>query len=58
MFHLLKNYIIITQLANFFSMYNYVHFGGARGGAVVEALSYKLEGHGINSRWCQNFLLT
>jgi hypothetical protein len=24
----------------------------ARGGAVVEALCYKPEGHGINSRWC------
>jgi hypothetical protein len=27
--------------------------------AVVEALSYKLEGHGFDSRWCQwNFSLT
>jgi hypothetical protein len=25
---------------------------GARGGVVVEALCYKLEGHGINYRWC------
>jgi hypothetical protein len=24
---------------------------GARGGAVVEALRYKPEGHGIDSRW-------
>jgi hypothetical protein len=29
-----------------------------RGGAVVEALRYKPEGRGIDSRWCQNFLLT
>jgi len=26
---------------------------------LVEALCYKLEGHGFNSRWCHwNFLLT
>jgi hypothetical protein len=25
---------------------------GARGNAVVEALRYKPEGHGIDSRWC------
>jgi hypothetical protein len=31
---------------------------GARGGAVVEALNYKPEGRGIDSRWCQNFSLT
>jgi hypothetical protein len=31
---------------------------GARGGAVVEALRYKLDGCGIDSRWCQNFSLT
>jgi hypothetical protein len=32
---------------------------GARGGAVVEALRYKLEGHGIDSQWCRwNFSLT
>jgi hypothetical protein len=31
---------------------------GARGGAVVEALSYKPEGRGIDSRWCQNLSLT
>jgi hypothetical protein len=30
-----------------------------RGGAVVEALRYKPEGHGIDSRWCHwNFSLT
>jgi hypothetical protein len=29
-----------------------------RGGAVVEALRYKPEGRGIDSRWCHwNFLL-
>jgi hypothetical protein len=27
-------------------------FQGARGGAVVEALHYKPEGRGIDSRWC------
>jgi hypothetical protein len=32
---------------------------GARGDAVVEALRYKPEGHGIVSPWCHwNFLLT
>jgi hypothetical protein len=32
---------------------------GASGGAVVEALPYKPEGHGIDSRWCHwNFSLT
>jgi hypothetical protein len=32
---------------------------GARGGAVVEALRYKPEGRGIDSRWCHwNFSLT
>jgi hypothetical protein len=28
------------------------HNSGARGGAVVEALRYKPEGSGIDSRWC------
>jgi hypothetical protein len=33
--------------------------GGARGGAVVEALRYKSEDRGIDSRWCHwNFSLT
>jgi hypothetical protein len=32
---------------------------GARGGAVVEALRFKPEGQGIDSRWCcWYFLLT
>jgi hypothetical protein len=32
---------------------------GERGGAVVEALRYKPEGRGIDSRWClRNFSLT
>jgi hypothetical protein len=31
-------------------MYNYVP--GARGGVVVEALPYKPEGRGFDSRWC------
>jgi hypothetical protein len=31
----------------------------AQSGAVVEALRYKPEGHGIDSRWCHwNFSLT
>jgi hypothetical protein len=31
---------------------------GTRGGALVEALRYKPEGRGIDSRWCHwNFLL-
>jgi hypothetical protein len=37
--------------------HNYVI--GARSGAVVEALRYKPEGRGIDSRWCHwNFSLT
>jgi hypothetical protein len=32
---------------------------GVRGGAVVEALCYKPEGRGIDSRWCHwNFSST
>jgi hypothetical protein len=32
---------------------------GARDGAVIESLSYKTEGRGIDSRWCHwNFSLT
>jgi hypothetical protein len=32
---------------------------GVRGGAVVEALRYKPEGRGFDSRWCHwNFSLT
>jgi hypothetical protein len=30
---------------------------GARGGAVVEALRYKPEGSGIDSRWCLDFFI-
>jgi hypothetical protein len=37
----------------------YLLLKGARGGAVVEALRYKPEGRGIDSRWCHwNFSLT
>jgi hypothetical protein len=33
--------------------------GHAAGSAVIEALRYKPEGRGIDSRWCHwNFLLT
>jgi hypothetical protein len=33
--------------------------GHAAGGAVVEALRYKPDGRGIDSRWCHsNFSLT
>jgi hypothetical protein len=36
----------------------YVYMG-TRGGVVVEALRYKPEGRGIDSRWCHwNFSLT
>jgi hypothetical protein len=34
------------------------YMGHAAGGAVDEALRYKPEGRGIDSRWCQNFSLT
>jgi hypothetical protein len=38
---------------------NYLLRAGTRGGAVVEALRYKLEGRAIDSRWCHwNFTLT
>jgi hypothetical protein len=38
---------------------NHFYTTGARGGSVVEELRYKLEGRGINSRWCHwNFSLT
>jgi hypothetical protein len=39
-------------------LYFYITWG-ARGGAVAEALRYKPEGRGIDSRWCHwNFSLT
>jgi hypothetical protein len=43
--------------------FNHFHYvpdiTGARGGAVVEALRYKPEGHGFHSRCCHwIFLLT
>jgi hypothetical protein len=38
---------------------NFVVVGHAAGGAVVEALRYKPEGRGVDSRWCHwNFSLT
>jgi hypothetical protein len=38
---------------------HYEYIAGARGGVVVEALRYKPEGRGLDSRWCHwNFLLT
>jgi hypothetical protein len=37
----------------------YTYVTGARGGAMFEALRYKPEGRGIDSRWCHwNFSLT
>jgi hypothetical protein len=33
-------------------MWNIVATEGTRGGAVIEALRYKPEGRGIDSRWC------
>jgi hypothetical protein len=40
-------------------MYGRLVWVGARGGAVVEALCYKPERRGIDSRWCHsNFSLT
>jgi hypothetical protein len=43
-----------------FVIYYYVSITvGGRGGAVVEALRFKSEGRGIDSRWCLwNFSLT
>jgi hypothetical protein len=36
----------------------FIYKQGARGGAVVEALRYKQEGRGIDSRWCYwNFFI-
>jgi hypothetical protein len=35
------------------------HLQDARGGGVVEAMRYKPEGSGVDSRWCHwNFSLT
>jgi hypothetical protein len=41
------------------NIFEYYFIMGARGGAVVEALRYKFEGLGIESRWRHwNFSLT
>jgi hypothetical protein len=47
-------------LKGFYTAYTQISLQrGAHGGAVVEALSYKPEGRGIDSRWCNwNFSLT
>jgi hypothetical protein len=51
----LKRWIFINKLL----LRNLLMQMGARGGAVVEALRYKPEGRGIDSRWCYwNFSLT
>jgi hypothetical protein len=48
-------FLIIQKI---YILYNLIYVE-ARGGAVVEALSYKPEGRGIDSRWCNwNFSLT
>jgi hypothetical protein len=42
-----------------FNLIGLLSINGARGGAVVEALRYKQEVRGINSRWChRNLSLT
>jgi hypothetical protein len=41
------------------NLVRYHKYTGVRGGAVVEALRYKTEGRGIDSRWCHwNFSFT
>jgi hypothetical protein len=43
----------------FFTQNDYIAQSEVRGGAVLEALCYKPEGRGIDSRWCYwNFSLT
>jgi spore maturation protein CgeB len=61
-----KDYIhdlkyLTKQKITVFSLFDvsFLLSAGARGGAVVEALRYKPEGRGIDSRWCNwNFSLT
>jgi hypothetical protein len=52
--------VLLRSLALSFTEIMWIHFKkGARDGAVVEALRYKLESSGIDSRWCHwNFSLT
>jgi hypothetical protein len=53
--HYTRRHIISSHL-NFTKLHITL---GARGGAVVEALCYKPEGRGFDSRWCHwNFSLT
>jgi hypothetical protein len=43
----------------FVSFISFTENKGTRGGTVVEALRYKPEGRGIDSRWCHwNFSFT
>jgi hypothetical protein len=52
-----SSYFILNKLYLKNSINYFEHFG-TRSGLVVEALQYKPEGHGIDSRWCHwNFLL-
>jgi hypothetical protein len=47
------------MILDFLKFLSVFALNGARGGAVVEALRYKPEGRGIDSRWCHwNFSLT
>jgi hypothetical protein len=51
------NVIVCVQILRS-SGVNYRYYNKHRSGAVVEALRYKLEGRGIDSRWCYwNFSL-
>jgi hypothetical protein len=44
-------YVLVYLVITFISVY--LHIVGSRGGAVVEALRYKPEGRGFDSRWCR-----
>jgi hypothetical protein len=54
----LQHYNTISEFQNIHKLILQLKSKGARGGAVVEALRYKPEVRGIDSRLCQNFSLT
>jgi hypothetical protein len=54
--HIHITYFIVRYCYYYYYYYYYYYILyyvlGARGGVVVEALRYKLEGRGFDSRWC------
>jgi hypothetical protein len=55
-FYIIHLYVVarcIRRYCNFTLEYTFtLTLNGARGGVVVEALRYKPEGRGFDSRWC------